>query len=232
MPTLRDIPIHLTSDQVLAAQKQGRRKRNSSSMQAAAQKALDLAQSLYRPGIVYQFIPVQRMGDESIILAPHNGREEGHRLKVGQHADLLASATHVIAAVCTLGPALEEQVNQLNQEGDLLTAYWLDTVGVMALGAVGETVRCMAEEQALERGWGVSPALSPGSLVGWSMRGQKELCALLPLQEIGVQLNKNNVLEPHKSVSVVIGIGPDYQSHKVGSVCHLCALADTCWRRK
>ena len=33
-------------------------------------------------------------------------------------------------------------------------------------------------------------------------------------------------------VSMVIGLGPGYESHEVGSVCHYCVLRDTCWRRR
>ena len=93
-------------------------------------------------------------------------------------------------------------------------------------------IRDRAEEVAVEAGWGVGAALAPGSLVGWPLEGQREVCGLLPLQEVGVHLNAYNVLEPHKSFSVVIGIGPGYQGKHVGSVCKFCALQDTCWRRR
>jgi len=110
----------------------------------------------------------------------------------------------------------------------------------MALGMIGQRLRLLVEERAAAAsshvrsgaGWGVSPSLSPGSLVGWPLRGQRELCALLPLADIGVRLNQYCVLEPHKSVSMVVGLGPGYESHEVGSVCHYCALRDTCWRRR
>ena len=108
----------------------------------------------------------------------------------------------------------------------------LDTVGVMALGTLGDEIRERVENQAAEKGWGVGPALSPGSLSGWPIRGQRDICALLPLDEIGVRLNEHCVLEPHKSVSMLIGMGPDYDSAHVGSVCHFCCLADRCWRRR
>lgn len=234
MPILQDIPISLTPDEVLKAQK-GRRHRGARdepAMRAAVGQAIELAQTLCAPVAVYAELEVQAVEGERVTLIPPNGRGEEHILRVGPHADLLAPATRLFAAVRTIGPALEERVSQLNQAGEILAAYWLDTVGVLALGVVGETLRCLIEEQAAERGWGVSPALSPGSLVGWSMQGQRELCALLPLADIGVRLNKHCVLEPHKSASVVIGIGPGYESHQVGSVCHFCALAGSCWRRR
>ncbi len=234
MPVLSDIPISLSVDQVLDAQK-GRRRQQAGhqpSQLAAAREALELAQTLCQPVLVYAELEITQVEGERVTLSLSNDGVGQRVLTVGPHADLLAPATRLLAAVYTIGPALEEQVWQLNQAGEILAAYWLDSVGVMALGAVGETVRCIAEERAAARGWGVSAALSPGSLVGWPLTGQRELCALLPLADIGVRLNAHCVLEPYKSASVVIGLGPGYASHEVGSVCRYCSLADTCWRRR
>ena len=153
-------------------------------------------------------------------------------LTIGPKADLLAPAKRLLAAVCTIGPALEARVSELYRAGEPLLSYLLDCAGVLALGKVAEAIRCLAEELATERGWGVSAALSPGSLVGWSIQGQRELCALLPVADIGVRLNAYCVLEPHKSASAVIGMGPGYESHEVGSVCRYCSLRDSCWRRR
>jgi hypothetical protein len=234
MPILRDIPIALTAQEVVEAQKTRRRRRSHSSpaMIEAAQQALDLAQPLCESAATYAEFQVKTVDKEQVTVALVNGREKEQVLKIGPHTDLLAQAERLLVAVYTIGPDLGARVDQLAQEGDALTAFWLDSVGVLSLGAIGETMRCIAEEKAAERGWGLSPALSPGSLVGWPLKGQRELCALLPLAEIGVELNRYCVLVPHKSVSVVIGMGPGFESHKVGSVCRFCALADSCWRRK
>jgi len=251
MPVLRDIPIALTPDEIVQAQQSRRRTpRDTTAMVRAAAEAIEMAGPLYAPAIVYAEFEIQQVDDErvrlvdlagfALRLSPKGlGNLPGFALSlslkgltVGPHADLLAPATRLLAAVYTLGPALEAQVEQLNRSGDMLAAYWLDTAGVMALGRVGQAVRCLAEERATAQRWGVSAALSPGSLVGWPLQGQRELCALLPLAEIGVRLNSRCVLEPHKSVSLVIGLGPGYDTGHVGSVCHLCALRDSCWRRK
>ncbi len=233
MPILRDLPISLSLDQVLQAQK-GRQRggaRRSALMADAAQQAIEEAQPLYAPAIAYAELTVQRVEGERVVLSSQNGQGE-HVLKIGPHTDLLAPAERLLAAVCTIGLALEERVAQLNQEGQTLAAYWLDSVGVMALGEVGASLHGLAEKKAHERGWGVSAGLSPGSLVGWPLRGQRALCALLPLADIGVQLSEHCVLEPHKSTSTIIGLGPEYDEHQVGSVCRFCALADSCWRRR
>lgn len=224
-----DIPITVTPEEVLLAQFFGRRKSFPPSILESAHKAIVMGQALFAPATVYDEFPVQRIeGDELLLDA--DGRTA--RLQIGPKIDLLRPARRVMAAVSTIGAALEERISQLQESGEALDAYMLDSVGVVALGAVGEAFRRTVEGRALELGWGVSPALSPGSLVGWSLRGQRQLCALLPMETVGVRLNAHQVLEPHKSASTLIGLGPGYSSGKVGSVCRFCSLADSCWRRK
>ncbi len=224
MPILRDVAISLTVEELLVAQKQSELQ---PALVAAAEEAIALGQTIFAPAAVYDEFEVRSVAGERVELAVDSAG-----LTVGPKADLLAPAKRLLVAVYTIGPALEARVGELYKAGEPLLSYMLDCVGVMALGMVGERVRRLAEEQATGRGWGVSPSLSPGSLVGWPLQGQRELCALLPLADIGVQLNQYCVLKPHKSVSMVIGLGPDYETHQVGSVCHYCALRDTCWRRR
>ena len=196
-------------------------------MIAVAEEAIALGQTLFAPVAIYDEFEVRGVTGERVELAADSAG-----LTVGPKADLLDPAQRVLVVVYTIGPALEARVGELYGEGEPLLSYMLDCAGVMALGMVGERLRRLAEEEAAERGWGVGPSLSPGGLVGWPVQGQRELCALLPLADIGVKLNQYCVLEPHKSVSMVIGLGTGYRSHEVGSVCDYCALRDTCWRRR
>jgi len=228
MSVLRDIPVSLSPECVVQEQQRRHSRPARPWMFQVAQEAIALSLELARPVVVYDEFGVQGLCDERLLLETNHTAE----LAIGARVHLLSPAHKVLVGVSTIGPALEERVRQLNAAGETLLAYMLDTVGVLALGAAGEAFRCLAEERAAASGWGVSPALSPGSLVGWSLAGQRELCALLPLDEIGVRLNAHYVLEPHKSTSVLIGLGPGYESTHVGSVCRFCSLADTCWRRR
>lgn len=224
IPVLQDVTITLTAEELLAAQG---RNEHRPGLVSAAKEAIALGRTLFAPAAIYDELEVRGVAGERVELAV-----DGAGLAVGPKADLLAPAKWLLVTVYTIGPALEARVSELYRAGEPLLSYMLDCVGVMALGMVGERLRCLAEERAAGRGWGVSPALSPGGLVGWPLQGQRELCSLLPLADIGVRLNEYCVLEPHKSVSMVIGLGPGYESHEVGSVCHICALRDTCWRRR
>jgi hypothetical protein len=231
---LHDVAFSLTPAEVLQEQFGKRHKERRAAFLSVAEEALSIARPLFAPAAVYEEFAVRDIIGERVLLAAVEdpARMVIGDLLVGPKADLLAPAARLLVAVYTIGPALEEQVQSLQAAGKDMLSYMLDCVGVLALGLVGERMRQLTEEKAVERGWGVGPGLSPGSLVGWPVQGQRELCALLPLEEIGVRLNAHCVLEPHKSVSLAIGLGPEYDNRHVGSVCHFCSLADRCWRRR
>jgi len=228
MPILRDVVIDLKAEKVALGLNRGRP--NQGVTQAVAE-ALEKGRPLWRPQAIYEYLEVVSVsGPEVVLRRSGNGREAV--LKLGPKADLMAPAELALAAVQTIGPALEEEVKRLQQEGRSLEAFYLDGIGVTALGEVGQAVRRLAEEEAAKRDWGVGYGLAPGSLLGWPVSGQASLVSLLPLEEIGVHLNKSGLLVPLKSSSTLIGLGKGYESRLVGSVCRWCAIRETCWRRR
>jgi hypothetical protein len=230
MPILRDIPIRLTADEILQSGRRGNpMTARSPVVLRAADQAVQIALDVIRPTAVWDEFAITQESERIVALDGPHGRTE---LAIGKGAALLQEARRIMAAVWTIGADLETRVSELHHEGLALLAFMLDTAGVLALGAVGEAVRGIAEQRASAQGWGVSPALSPGSLPGWPVQGQRKLCALLRLREIGVELSPYYVLQPHKSCSAVVGIGPGYTSAHVGSLCERCALSETCWRRR
>jgi hypothetical protein len=68
--------------------------------------------------------------------------------------------------------------------------------------------------------------LSPG-MIGWSVaEGQSQIFALLDAAEIGVGLTEHGVMIPPKSLSMVLGIGPNMGT--AGSTCDYCSMRETC----
>lgn len=229
MPILQDVAVTLTPEDVIAAQGQ---KRIRPELLRQAEQAIALGQALWRPQAVYDWFEVGTVDREWVHVSHPADAGVQAILHVGPGARLLVGARRVLVSAGTIGPDLERRVHELHQAGDELTSYLLDCAGVVALGAIGAAQRCLVEEEAATEGWGVGEALSPGSLAGWQLQGQRELCSLLPLDLIGVRLNEQCVLDPQKSFSVLIGLGPGYSNTKVGSVCKTCALRHTCWRRR
>jgi len=229
MPILTDVPVSIAAEEIIESR--GQRPIRPELLRDA-EEAISLGQSLWEPRAVYEWYEVRAVDGHNVTVSHPEQVGQAATLRVGSKAGLLEGAERVLVTVATIGPALEQRVQDLHKDRQTLKAYMLDNAGVVALGAVGEAIRCLAEEKATDMGWGVSPSLSPGSLVGWSLLGQRELCSLLPLESIGVELNTHSVLEPHKSASGLIGLGPGYETNRVGSACKYCALQKTCWRRR
>ncbi len=226
MPILTNIALTITATDLLSARS---KRRNQPVLEQAATDAVALAATLWQPAAVFNWVEIAAIEGPEV----HVVGSDGHStLYLGPKAELLAPARQALVAVGTLGPALEQQVHELEAAGQGLKALLLDNAGVVAVGAVGQAVRDLMEATAAQRGWGVGPSLAPGSLVGWPVAGQRELCALLPLEQIGVCLTRHGVLNPCKSASWLIGMGPAYEAAHVGSTCKYCGLAETCWRRR
>ena len=227
MPVLKDFSVTVTFEELVTAHRPRGREPSAAQIEALrkpVEAALERLPDLVDPAVLYDVFQLDHVAGEKVFLS------NGHMLTVGPHADLLEPAEEVLVAVCTIGPRLEAAVNG-GFDGDAMLALMVDSAGVIALSHVGERAVDLAEERALSKNQGVSPALSPGSLPGWTMGGQRELTDLLPMAEIGVSLKESNLLVPYKSASVLVGIGPDYRDQEVGSMCHICALQDHCWRR-
>ncbi len=229
MNIVSDIALRIDPERMLMAVNNGREAKPK--MVERMRQAAQIAGEVARPQIVYDLIPVQGRADEKLSLAAVNGNG-GTQLHMGAHADLMDHSQLAFVSVQTIGAGVDEKARQLNASGDTLLSFLVDSAGVELLGQVGAHARQLAEKLAQERNWGVTAALSPGSLMGWSVEGQVQLCSLLPLSRIGVHLNDSCLLIPFKSVSNMIGLGPDNPSSKVGSICKFCMHRDSCWRRR
>lgn len=192
---------------------------------AEAEKALDIAMKLIEPTFLMDKFTIRKVDRDTILV-------QQTELQVGESSHLLNQATEAVVYLSTIGNKLEITVNKLSMEGDFELAYWLDCAGVLALNEIDNEVWAHVENLAAREGYGVGLSLSPGSLKGWDIKEQKQLCALLDPGTIGVTINDASLLVPHKSASSIIGIGPDYPSNKVSSACDYCISDGKCWMRK
>ncbi len=218
MPKIIDIPHSISLDDVLLTQDRAAQKE---AVARACEHVHGLCDDLLAPALVYEILPIKLESEESV-------RINDVVLNTGPHTrDMLAHAQNAIVSVVTIGRALEEKTRDLNANGDLLHAYILDCVGVLALWKIGEYGTGLAEAGARERGWGVSPRLAPGSLSGWPVEDQTQLSCLVDIASIGVELG-SGIFRPYKSASALVGLGPGYTDQTVGLVCHLCDRRNDC----
>ena len=205
MPIRRDIPFQIDPEEAVKVIGRGR---PLPRLREEVDEALKDLARLWRPAAIWDYFPLLAVEGETVRLrADAKGREA--TLSLGSKADLLAPAELVQVSVATIGPEVDERVRQLGATGEALSAFVLDSLGVLALWLVGQAVRREAEAEAVRRGWGVGRGLSPGSLVGWPLTDQPALCSLLNLAQIGVELTESCLLIPLKSTSTAIGLVRD-----------------------
>ena len=189
-----------------------------------------LAAGMSRPVAVYRLVEVVAVEGGNVTFRYDDSAEK--TLCLGPKADLLAPAELAMASVTSIGGDLEAEVKRLSQAGDAFNSYVLDCLGVAYLNLAGKEIIAEAERLAAEKGWGVGRRLAPGSLVGWALTGQRDICEMAHAEEAGVSLTSSGMLKPVKSATALIGLGPGYESKAVKRVCKFCDLKDTCWTRR
>lgn len=152
-------------------------------------------------------------------------------LKIGERTNLLNGAKECFISVATVGRELSARILELERDGDVVAAYLMDIVGVLALNETHRHFRDHVTAHAALEEWGVGPVMQPGSLDGWDLEGQADLLRLLPVDKIGVTLNNYFMMEPAKSNSTLVAIGPGYDRQKPECLCEDCSRYDCPWRR-
>jgi hypothetical protein len=102
----------------------------------------------------------------------------------------------------------------------------LDGLGSAAVESLANAVCHYFETQVAEQGHRASIPLSPG-MVGWPVEvGQQEIFDMLGNEKAGVQLTSSSMMIPRKSLTMVLGFGPEVGNE--GHPCDYCSMRETC----
>ncbi len=193
---------------------------------ATAEKTLHGVNTIWNPAIVYRWLQTDQSTTEPGKTVIHN--DNPVIFDLGHSTRFINKASDVLVAAYSAGNEIEIEVQKSSDSEELLVAFFLDLIGLLVLEKTGDIVKKIAEQKAADLGWGVSPFLSPGSIHGWELEDQHKLCSILPLNEIGVQIRDDAVLNPFKSLSCLIGIGAGYKATLVGTTCQVCSKNNDC----
>jgi len=109
-------------------------------------------------------------------------------------------AEKVALCLCTIGPDLEDEINQLMEKNEMVRALILDSLGSEAAEEVAiQSDRRLADMARELRFW-PSKRYSPG-YGKWDVKEQKYIFQVLPGKDIGVSLTESCMMLPRKSVS-------------------------------
>ena len=109
-------------------------------------------------------------------------------------------------------------------------AVMLDSVGSAAAESLAEYANDLLCQAALPQGLKVTNRVSPG-YAGWDTAEQARLFRICPGDPIGVRLNEACFMTPAKSISWLVGIGPEARVDHYFTQCRRCWMRDCAYRR-
>jgi len=220
MELIEDFDLTLTEDDILrgeGADPQIVRTKKPALLKAAS-SALRAGITKLHPAALVHTLKVVEHRHERILL---QGAKDLVSPLVAHH---LAGAEQVALVVSTIGPQLEEFASSL-MEDDPLLGVALDGLGNAAVEILGQQVCSRLGDQAHAAGLTASTPLSPGE-PEWPVDvGQPQIFALLDPSRAGIMLTSGGMMVPKKSISFVVGIGPEMAQT---DLCDLCSLRERC----
>jgi hypothetical protein len=142
-------------------------------------------------------------------------------------ANQLKKSNTIALFLSTAGPLLERWSQELMADGDMMKGFLVDSIGSEVADRASEWLEKRIGEHVAPLGWTMTNRYSPG-YCDWPVTDQHKLFSLLPPQFCGVTLTPSSLMIPIKSLSGIIGLGPEVQ--RGAFQCSICELKD-CFRR-
>jgi hypothetical protein len=145
------------------------------------------------------------------------------------HSPFLAATDRAALALVTIGDGVDRAVERYREQGLLAPALVFDAFGSAAAEAVAGTAE-VAVRGAVEAG-GVrcSRRFSPG-YGGWDVSEQRWILEVLGGEDIGVSLTPGRMMEPRKSITFAMTVGPNPIELRSDDICAACGAPDCRWR--
>lgn len=177
-----------------------RRREASGEVEEILTREIDNGCNLIAPQAVYSQRKVEKQQGGTITLTNGLSLDIGSMLQEWQGSEYLG------VAICTIGTALENRVDELLAEEDPVSAVVLDSVGSVAVEAIADEVNYLVCCRERRVGNNLGPRTSPG-YGKWDLTDQRLLFSLFPSDRINIRLNQQCMMIPRKSCSFCVGIG-------------------------
>lgn len=215
MPVFSHIPIELNEELIWRGQ--GRRTDQIRPvLRELAQMALNEAIPRLAPRGAYVWVNVADFTPGRLLL------DDGRELH-GEHVDRLAGAEKIALAACTIGPAVDEKIKELIST-DLALAAMLDTAGSTAVDNISFELCRRLSAEIKGTGLGMTRPFWPGDNA-WPLADQQIILDLLPANELRMSVSEENILFPHKSLTMIFAAGSDLLN-----LASSCAACPACYR--
>jgi hypothetical protein len=143
-------------------------------------------------------------------------------------ANALKKSTKVAFFICTLGDNIEQLSKQFIREGHALEGFIVDLIGSELTEEVADITHKTIGTDMKKNNLNITNRYSPG-YCNWPVSDQQHLFSLME-NTFGVELKPSSLMIPMKSVSGVVGIGPDVRF--TGYTCSKCDVQFCIYRDK
>ena len=141
------------------------------------------------------------------------------------HSHFVCHISALVVCLVTIGPKLDNVVNEFKLAGDLSRALILDSYGSAATEAAAEQAEAIIGAKIEESGLKCSRRFSPG-YGGWNVAEQKWLFAAVEGDSLGVSLTEGAMMNPRKSVTFAVAIGDHPVDMRNADVCEHCGMVN------
>lgn len=142
---------------------------------------------------------------------------------------MLKGARQYIFFMATAGPGPEYLARDLIAEGQYLEGYIVDLIASSLAEATAQYLHDHLNELEATSGLKITNRYSPG-YCDWKVDEQQKLFRLFPEGSCGITLSESSLMSPIKSVSGVVGAGPEVSFRDY--TCELCSMKDCSFRKK
>lgn len=130
---------------------------------------------------------------------------------------------------CTIGPNMENWSRQIMETGEPVQSYLIDMVASAVMEKAVNYLHDYIDADMAKNNLKITNRYSPG-YCDWPVSDQHQLFSLMPDNFCGISLNTSALMNPIKSVSGVIGIGPHVKFEEY--LCNRCNIRDCTYHTK
>jgi hypothetical protein len=171
------------------------------------------------PRFAYAIYPVKQICDDKLFI------DDNLFFQSDLLTQIMVSSKKIAIIICTLGNHFDEKLSKYKNEDSLMCVYLFDHLGSLAVSILKKEAVDYIRKKLFINGQKISIPLSPGHEC-WPLEQQRILFQLLPENPLDIRLNESCLMLPLKSLSCVLGIGPEVVSE--GTSCDHCSKKEYC----
>ncbi|MEN6619855.1 MAG: vitamin B12 dependent-methionine synthase activation domain-containing protein [Rikenellaceae bacterium] len=172
--------------------------------------------------LIDQLASVEAKGAFTIIHASESNFNYGNQI-----APVFLKAENIALFVATMGKESKQIID--SNRSDPFEYYMVDFIASQFAEGMAGYIHDKIKKYATEASYGFSNRYSPG-YCGWSVIEQKKLFGFFPENPCGIRLTESCLMDPVKSVSGAIALGPDVKYQEYG--CKKCEEINCLYKSK